>query len=42
MLEQDEKLYNEFHALIVKHSKELCKNKPICTECFYRNNVIFI
>jgi endonuclease-3 related protein len=41
MLEQDEKLYNEFHALIVKHSKELCKNKPICTECFLQKQCNF-
>jgi len=29
----DVKLYNEFHALIVIHSKEYCRKKPDCTEC---------
>jgi endonuclease-3 related protein len=29
------KLYNEFHALLVKHAKEFCtKTHPRCTECF--------
>ncbi|HGJ67435.1 TPA: endonuclease [bacterium] len=26
-------IYNEFHALIVRHCKELCKKNPICLEC---------
>lgn len=25
--------YNEFHALIVKHGKEVCKKKPLCDSC---------
>ena len=25
--------YNEFHALIVRHGKDVCKKKPICNEC---------
>ncbi len=24
----------EFHALIVEHSKRICKKKPLCNECF--------
>ena len=32
-LPQDEKLYNEFHALIVEHAKRHCKKKPECKEC---------
>ena len=25
--------YNEFHALIVMHGKDVCKKKPVCIEC---------
>ncbi len=27
------RIFNEFHALIVKHCKEFCKKKPLCKEC---------
>ncbi len=27
------KQYNEFHALIVKHAKDLCQPKPLCRGC---------
>ncbi len=27
------KKYNEYHALIVAHGKDICKNKPLCTAC---------
>ena len=27
------KIYNEFHALIVRHAKDVCKVKPKCEEC---------
>jgi len=27
------KRYNEFHALIVAHGKDVCKNKPLCSGC---------
>lgn len=31
------KFFNEFHALIVKHCKEICKcKKPICNKCCLR------
>lgn len=31
---KDIKIYNEFHALIVKHSKTVCKkSNPLCKEC---------
>ncbi|ADQ04071.1 HhH-GPD family protein [Caldicellulosiruptor owensensis OL] len=31
------KFFNEFHALIVKHCKEICKSKkPICNKCCLR------
>ncbi len=25
--------YNEYHALIVAHGKDICKNKPLCEGC---------
>jgi len=33
-LERDVALYNEYHGLIVQHSKEVCRKKPLCTQCF--------
>jgi endonuclease-3 related protein len=32
-LEKDVVLYNEYHALIVQHGKDICKVKPRCSEC---------
>lgn len=33
-LPQDVRLYKELHALIVEHTKRVCrKNKPLCKEC---------
>jgi len=33
-LSQDSKLFNEFHALIVRLGKEFCKKtRPLCAEC---------
>lgn len=33
-LEPDAKLFNEYHALLVKVGKEFCKkSKPLCAEC---------
>lgn len=29
----DSNLYNEYHALIVVHGKDFCKNMPICSRC---------
>lgn len=26
-------LYNEYHALIVEHGKNVCRKKPLCTQC---------
>ncbi len=34
-IEKDEQLYNEYHALIVIHSKERCRRKPLCSECIF-------
>lgn len=32
-LPQDLQIYNELHALIVKHGKTFCKSKPLCSDC---------
>jgi len=32
-LPRNENLYNEYHALIVRVGKELCKKKPLCHIC---------
>ncbi|MBT9159332.1 MAG: endonuclease III domain-containing protein [Dehalococcoidia bacterium] len=32
-LPSDEKLYNEYHALLVRHGKEACKTSPLCHHC---------
>lgn len=39
------KLFNEYHALIVRHGKEVCRSKPRCAQCvlaqdcqFYRRS----
>ena len=34
-------VYNEFHALIVKHSVEVCRKKPDCEKCFLKNKCLF-
>jgi endonuclease-3 related protein len=32
-LPADEKLFNEYHALLVRHGKEVCKRVPFCDKC---------
>lgn len=32
-LPRDAKLFNEYHALIVRHGKEICRPKPLCARC---------
>ncbi len=32
-LPADEKLFNEYHALLVRHGKEVCKKVPLCDRC---------
>ncbi|HXZ94664.1 MAG TPA: endonuclease III domain-containing protein [Dehalococcoidia bacterium] len=32
-LPADEKLFNEYHALLVQHGKEVCKKTPLCDDC---------
>jgi len=45
-LNNDEKLFNEYHALLVELGKNICKTKPICDRCpintmcdYYKNGV---
>jgi len=33
ILPKSEKIYNEFHALIVKLGKDYCRKKPLCSIC---------
>ena len=32
-LPRDEGLFNEYHALIVRHGKNVCRKVPLCTGC---------
>ena len=32
-LPPDTNLFNEYHALIVRHGKEVCRKKPRCEGC---------
>lgn len=32
-LPRDAALYNEYHALIVRHCKEVCRRRPLCWRC---------
>ena len=32
-LEADAALFNEYHALIVRHGKEVCRRQPLCGRC---------
>ena len=32
-LPADARLCNEYHALIVRHGKEVCRKRPLCGEC---------
>lgn len=29
----DSAIYNEYHALIVRHCKDFCRKKPLCSDC---------
>ena len=35
-LPRDEALYNEYHALLVRHGKDTCRKVPRCEECCLR------
>ena len=36
-LPHDEVLFNEYHALLVRHGKEVCRKIPRCTPCCLRS-----
>ena len=36
-LKKDVKIFNEYHALIVKLAKEFCRTKPLCSDCPLKN-----
>jgi endonuclease-3 related protein len=40
-LPADEKLFNEYHALFVRHGKEVCKKSPICEKCCLKSSCIY-
>lgn len=40
-LPKDNNLFNEFHALLVKLGKDLCKKEPICDKCPLNKNCKF-
>lgn len=40
-LHSDLKLFQEFHALIVRFSQEYCLKKPVCDSCFFRKKCRF-
>ncbi len=40
-LPADEKLFNEYHALFVRHSKGACKGKPICNSCCLKDLCLY-
>jgi len=35
------KKYNEYHALIVAHGKDICKNKPLCSDCCLKDTCFY-
>lgn len=37
-LPKEVQLYNEYHALIVRHCKECCKKRPLCDVCCLRDD----
>ena len=34
----DVPLYNEYHALIVRHAKDFCRTRPVCENCCLRSS----
>jgi endonuclease III related protein len=32
-LPRDPQVFNEYHALIVRHGKDVCRKRPLCEEC---------
>ena len=40
-LPTEEKLFNEYHALLVRHGKEVCKKAPLCDQCCLRSLCLY-
>ncbi|MCK4950567.1 MAG: endonuclease [Gammaproteobacteria bacterium] len=40
-LKQDTVLFNEYHALIVNHGKDICRVKPKCMDCVLNQDCLF-
>lgn len=40
-LPPDPGIYNEFHALIVVHCKDVCKKRPSCSNCSLSSHCVF-
>lgn len=40
-LPADEKLFNEYHALLVRHGKEVCRKTPLCDNCCLRQLCLY-
>jgi endonuclease-3 related protein len=40
-LPADEKLFNEYHALLVRHGKDVCKKVPLCDNCCLKGSCIY-
>lgn len=40
-LPKSAQLFNEYHALIVRHGKEICRPKPLCAQCVLAQNCQF-
>lgn len=36
-LDGETELFNQYHALIVVHAKNICRKQPLCMECCLRN-----
>lgn len=40
-LDEDVKIFNEYHALLVRVAKDFCKSKPKCEECPLKFDILF-
>jgi endonuclease III related protein len=36
-LPESVEIFNEYHALIVRHAKDVCRKKPVCASCVLRS-----
>ena len=40
-LDRDTGLYNEYHALVVRHAKDVCRTRPLCAGCYLADDCRF-